>query len=236
MEGAAAMARASERLGFFDLPREIRDEIYRLTFSKSYNLPINGGKLGAHDILLLIKTPSYGGPSASHILQVSRRLRFEAEEILFNDSTFRLRLSLSKSSQHSLSRELADRLMNPCIYMPHRISTRHHYDYNYQILEIFGGSRVGRKTCTIIFYPHSLVHWVTDTRLFSVLKTFTAYKTVRIQASGPSTLAQQWLLQDNIRSMGKVLEYDLGDAVAFEDGNTRGLEFHPQDRAFAHNA
>ena len=114
MEGAAVMARASERLGFFDLPREIRDEIYRLSFSKSYTLPDNGSNLGAHDTMILIR-PTSDGPSETHILQISQRMRFEAEEILFHDSTFCLQLS--KLNQHSLSRELADRFMNLCIHI-----------------------------------------------------------------------------------------------------------------------
>ena len=46
------MATTSERLGFFDLSREIRDEIYRLSFSKSYTLPASGSKFGLSDTMM----------------------------------------------------------------------------------------------------------------------------------------------------------------------------------------
>ena len=225
------MARASERLGFFDLPREIRDEIYRMSFSKSYTLPKNGGGLGGHGTMRLIRITTSGSPSESHILQISQRMRFEAEEILFNDSTFCL--YLSESHYRGPSRELADRFMNLCIYIPIRLSSRHNYNHNHQMLEMFGGSRVGRKICTINFFPHYLVSWVIDTRLFSVLKTFNGFETIRLQILPSIKSAQQrhpWLL------MGELLECDLGDATPFEDSNISGLEFHPQGRASAHNS
>ena len=244
MEGAAVVARASERLGFFDLPRELRDEIYQLSFSKSYNPPDNGGGLGIHDTAKLIRMPSSGGPSESHILQISRRMRFEAEEILFNDSTFCLHLP--GSGQQSLKRELADRFMNLCIYIPCRTLIRYNYDDDHQFLNMFSGSRVGGKTCTIKF-GHGL--WVPDTCFFDVLKTFTGFETVRIQVSDliPCDQQETWRIQDYLRLMKEDLECTLGHAMEFEDSNTgdavvfgdgivRGLEFHPQDRASAHNA
>ena len=229
------MARASERLGFFDLPREIRDEIYRMSFSKSYTLR-NGGSLGGHNTIRLIRRPTSGGPTESHILQISQRMSFEAEEILFSDGTFCLHLS--ESDRQSLSRELADRFMNLCIYIPLRIFYARNLGYNYQMLETFGGARVGRKTCTINFIPQFLEYWVPDTRLFSVLKTFTGFKTVRIQIPNHNMFSpgRTWQMRDNMRPMRESLECALGHAIEFEDSNTRGLEFHPQDRASAHNA
>ena len=230
MEGAAAMARTSERLGFFDLPREIRDEIYRMSFSKSYTLPTNGGGLGSRDIMMLIRRPTSGGPSESHILEISQRMRFEAEEILFNDSTFCLHIS--DLIQQYLSRELADRFMTLCIYVPLILFTRNNYDYDHKVLNMFSGSRVGRKTCTIKFHPGN---WVPDTCLVSVLKTFTGFETVRVQISNPMPYSQEetWPMQDYLREN---LECTLGDAMAFEDSNTRGLEFRPQDRLSGHDA
>ena len=222
MEGAAVMARTSEGIGFFDLPREIRDEIYRMSFSKSYTLPTNGGGLGSGDVGMLMTTPNSGGPSESHILQISQRVRFEAEEILFNDSTFCLHIS--DLVQQHLSRELADRFMNLCIYIPLIMFRRNRYDYGHEVLNLFGGSRVGGKTCTIKFYASDGVPdacWVSD------LKTFTGFETVRVQISGPMPFSQEERcpMQDYLREN---LECALGDAMAFEDSNTRGLEFHPQ--------
>ena len=222
------MARTSERLGFFDLPREIRDEIYRLCFSKKYTLPDNGGGLGSSDVMMLIKRPNLRGPSKSHILQISQRMRFEAEQILFTESIFCLRLS--ESDRQSLSRELADRFMNLCIYISARVFTHRTRDYDHRVLRMFGGSRVRGKICTVNFSPGL---WVPDTCLFNVLKTFTGFETVRIQLSKAIPFGQRetWRINCFIREN---LEYALGDAMAFEDSNTRGLEFHPQDRASAH--
>ena len=237
MEGAAIMARASERLGFFDLPREIRDEIYRMSFAKSYTLPDNCRGLSGHNTMRLIRITTSGSPSESHILQISQRMRFEAEEILFNESAFCL--YLSDSHHQGPSRELADRFMNLCIYTPIHISPHHNYNPNYQMLEMLGGSRVERKICTINFGPLCLVHWVTDKRLLSVLKNFNGFETIRLQILPSIAVAEYkypWLLQFIMRPMGELSECDLGDATPFEDGNISGLDFHPQDRASAHNA
>ena len=237
------MARASERLGFFDLPREIRDEIYRLSFSESYTLPDNCGNLGVHDIMMLLRMPTSDGPSDSHILQISQRMRLEAEEILFSDITFCLPLSVS--NRHSLSRELADRFMNLCIHVSDGIFTRPTWEDDHQVLNMFSGSRVGGKRCTIKFFPGL---WLPDTRFFDVLKTFTGFETVRIQVSEPIAFGQQetWRMQDYLRwikglqcTLGDAMEFEdsnTGDAMALEDSNVRGLEFHPQDRASARNA
>ena len=246
------MATASERLGFFELPREVRDEIYRLSFSKSYILRNNGSGLGVNDTMMLISIRNPGGPLESyrlliprnftdpsefHILHISQKVRFEAEEILYHDSTFCLHLW--DSYHGTLSQELADRFINLCIYIPHRDSTDHDRDFDHQVLKMFCGNRARGKICTIKFYPGTLVHWMPDTHLFSILKTFTGFKTVRIQFSDPyppSTQQDLRRMQDNMRPMRELLERGLGDAMAFEDSNVRGLEFHPQDRASAHNA
>lgn len=248
-EGAAVMATVSERLGFFDLPREVRDEIYRLSFSKSYTSPAIGSNYELSDTMTLIRMPNFDGPSRSHIprmpnsrrpsrshiLQISQQVRFEAEEILFHDSTFYLHLL--KSNQ-TLSRQLADRFIDLCIYIPRRASTSDDRDYDHRVLEMFGGSRAGGKTCTIRFYPGSLEHWIPNTRLFSILKTFTGFETVRIQDPGFIIFSDQEeirRMEDNVRSMRDILEGGLGEAMGFKDSNMRGLEFHPQGRASAHN-
>ena len=156
------MATASEPLGFFDLPREIRDEIYRHSFSKSYTVPNNGRGHEIHDTMMLMSMLTSGVPSESHVLQISQNMRFEAEEVLYHDSTFCLRIS--KSKQTSPSQELADRFINLCIDIPANIFTRCNRDYDYPVFERFGGSRARGKTCTIRFSPgHLELDWIPHT-------------------------------------------------------------------------
>ena len=141
-------------------------------------------------------------------------MRFEAEEIQYHDSTFCLHLW--DSYHGTLSQELADRFINLCIYISHRDSTDHDRDFDHQVLKMFGGNRARGKICTIKFYPGTLVYWMPDTHLFSVLKTFTEFETVRIQFSDPSkpsTRKDLARMQNNMRPMRELLERGLGHAI-----------------------
>ena len=82
------MAKASEIVGFFDIPCEARDEIYRHYFPSTYSIP---GSRRCHEFrhsMVLLRPQTFHDPSNSRILQVSQKMRFEAGHILYHDSVF----------------------------------------------------------------------------------------------------------------------------------------------------
>lgn len=100
-----AMATSSKALSFFDLPREIRDEIYRHYFSGVYFVP---EQCDIGDAFTLLQGPpiSICAPKERNILKVNEAVREEAEASLYRHASFRIFPNAQRLSQAVANRML----------------------------------------------------------------------------------------------------------------------------------
>ena len=193
------MATSSEPLGFFDIPREIRDEIYRQYFSKRYRIPSNvaGGKIDYSMILLrkprgprTSSTPRYTRSSHSRILQISQRMRCEAEDILFHDCSFYLRLAnpqLANAEPSDMCQTLADRITKLDV----SILTTPEITYSDPILQRFIGGEIGPTYCSFSIQGNTSQSFRSTSLLKALLKKFVRYETVIVKLRVPYWITKQ---------------------------------------------
>lgn len=187
------MATSSKPLGFFDLPREIRDEIYGVYFSRRYQISNNvaGGEIDNSMILLrepidphiVSPSPYPRSVSQSRIFQISQRMRCEAEEILFRECFFFLDLARARPSD--LCQTLADRITKL------EVSIVAEATYSDPILQRFIGGEVGRTICSFEIFGDISSHFRSTSLLTALLKKFVRYETVIIKICVPNWITKQ---------------------------------------------
>ena len=219
----------------FDLPRELRDEIYRYTVTREYDFPNRG-----HTI------------TRCGILFVSKRIRDEALELLYSEGTFRIDLRFHEEEAKWLSsRGVPQRIMNIELDVnPQQHTSRSHMESKREIwketLRCISRTNTIRKTLRIRCrlcssnLSNPMPEW-----MYLGLASMTRFRTVIVELprdlyfkseNYPRVKSEQMFedLEHKMEAIEEYLRPALGPAALqprYGRGyhwQTRTLTFHPQ--------
>lgn len=191
----------------FTIPREVRDEIYRLVVRKRYTVYFTRPK---SDVFV----PSRDKHDLA-ILQVSKAINHEASDILYAESVFRLSINFSSDEVSSVPAHLANRMTNveldfqDLAYLTRLFSSpRFHKNVNaicHAANAIFASNDIKRNLLHIRFFgccPGMMAILSSD--FSKTLNAFIGFRTVVIEVV---SVCARYLVR--VRSMG--IEKSFGD-------------------------
>lgn len=238
----------------FTLPREIRDDIYRLLVK------------GRHTVYLPLKNE--GGDtfkSIAHdkpdlvILQISRAISREAQEILYSESVFRYSMNFHASKALQPPTHLVSRMKKVKMLLSYLTSESDrdiyqdtHPSYKRRMAAIceatidnFTGAQILRTTCHVqfvAFKPDTIQPL--SSHILPKLKDFTGFRTVLVDVCLEKEFEarMRWEKSKNIGSKGETtamveqirqtikdaMEPTLGPATDIIDDFWISVEFHPR--------
>lgn len=179
--------RGDQRNGgaLFTIPREIRDEIYRLLVKRHY-IAFPAGK-GPRDCKCIICRSNTEKPDLA-ILRVSRAISDEAQEMIYSESLFEyLNLDYHNAPSSKPPAQLVNRMRKVLVSIGGlQLKTRYSvplgiYEGTFDSLS---GYRVVRDSCHIQFLIHrpNDIHLVTR-HILPRLATLTGFRTILLKVS-----------------------------------------------------
>lgn len=195
------------------IPPEIRNDIYRQSFSKTYLVPtMSAGVCQTTSLLRKLQESrkAYARPSANRVgvFGISKTMALEAEHIFYFECTFRFAIFNTSMMSSAPSQHVADPMQN----VEFSLNMISYDEFYYQewdlsgnvtvgidrttskckgwelILAKFSGSEIKRKACRVIFDHCSPKHHPLDTStaFFSAVGGLCGFETLIIQLDCPS--------------------------------------------------
>ena len=209
--------------------------------------------------MILLREPRYPHTSSSiyprssqsRILQISQRMRCEAEEILFHDCFFYL--DLANAIPLHMCQTLVDRITKLDV----NIVAKSEATYSDSVLQRFIGGDIRRMFCSFTICGDTISPFRSTSLLKALLKKFVLYETVIVRLWVPEWITKQlpgtklcqgrkkadWppmvpqdvkftakalrLLEEHRNKMRTDLESKLGPGEIFDEGSHHCVEFHP---------
>ena len=242
----------------FTLPRELRDEIYRLLVKGRHTVYIplemeSGGKF-----ILKPGSVAHEKPDLV-ILQTSRAISREAQEVLYSESVFRYCMNFQADKALEPSAQLVSRMKKVKMIVSSLASESDHYMYrsthpSYQrrmaaicqaTIDGFTGAHILRDTCHVTFVdfkPDMIEPLICD--ILPKMRVCTGFRTVLMEVSLDDQYEAlvRWEKSQRTGSEGKTtakverirqaiksaMEPTLGPATKVKDGCRISLKFHPR--------
>lgn len=180
---ATALGNAHRRGALFTLPRELRDEIYRLAVKGSYVIWVINGK--AYTTAVNIRESDFG------IFKVSKAISQEASDIYYSESDFLFVIDFCHRKMIRLSTKLTDRMKNVKLTLtPISISRLNRGSITFDRIKTicnagiapFTGAHIPRNTLGIKLIcdgPYTID--MLRIHLFETFKAMTGFRTVIIE-------------------------------------------------------
>ena len=236
----------------FTLPREIRDDIYRLLVKGLY---LVFRHTGTEHGVSLIDSETLDKPDLI-ILRIAKVISREAQQVLYSESIFRYEVPFYANSIPHSSKEAVNRMKKIEIYVfkprdvwydPHRSEESHHKVHIPAICEAitgdFTGTEVVRDTLVIHFRSCDS-RFITPLRghVLSNLCALHGFRTIVIRISppkscsiSPATHLPPTGRDEDTESLAQVIkdamEATLGPATTRDDYFGFYFEFHPREHA-----
>ena len=219
------------------LPREVRDEIYRLVVTDC-------------EVVCVARDETSNATIRTHehefaILKVSKAINHEVSEVWLSECVFRFTISPRFPRIIRLPAKLSDRIKNVRIVLPSKISNawagdwrpKVHYDPVFKAtFAPFTGTRFARNTLDVILlYPYAagIIYLISDT-ILEAFKALTGFRTVFIHVVFQSHIKYRYKLGSELDELSQglknKLEPTLGTATESASNKTLHLTFHPRKK------
>ena len=242
----------------FTLPRELRDEIYRLLVQGRHTVYLPLENEGADILTSKAGSVTLDKPDLV-ILQISRAISREAQEILYSESVFRYSINLHASKALKPPTQLVCRMKKVKMLLSYLMSESDrdifrdtHPSYEPRMaaickatLDNFTGAQILRDTFHIQFvaFKPDMIKPLSSL-ILPKLKDLTGFRTVLVKVCLEKEFEDrmQWEKSKNMGSEGETMatveqigqkikdamEPTLGPATAINDDFWICLEFHPR--------
>ncbi len=222
------MASSSKKLGFLDLPLEIRDMIYAYTVHERIIVKEKSERYFpsrfAHEILEHYRNPL-------GILSTSKAVRAEASRFFFSKATFCFGPWLLMHAKLGFTQHEIDMIKNVEFFPPPPGTCLGSQVYSDKFTKLsasnircFGGDEIRRQTCKIHIDTHQQnIYAVGREPWLRAITSLVGFETVILKTRSPRCPCCPMTMEDYLRKTFA----GLGPCAVSNDGTTLNVEFHP---------